>query len=882
MKKRFNWIIFIIILIFFSLLTQKVFSYEETYLSNNHTLKISPDLLLNKDYGLYFSMSDLEVLSKNKVIGYSAKESSEQSCTKPIKSSINSQVSKDIYFIKSVKSPPNMINQKELKSEKIFEILNEDSNFYKTYQYAKELGFNKLNSSMETVYDNGASATISLLYNNKNKSEGGVYLVRYMLSNKTESFLIKVENNNISNTTYITFFDEDWGLTIDFFNKSKVKEWGHHSCSVGDCFLNAINYFASTTPGSICLFLCDPVCTSFYNPWTCSPCIGCLVGIFGGAIYMCNNDPCSWYPCLQDCTDLNYYGSWGYFCLNSVDRYKHRWYNAFGCEHNDPGESGSCIIDSFNSGWVDETFVESCAYGCNSATNNCNGEITCYGNATCGSDGWIGSPSCNGNDVWQTWRDYTCYNPGTQNSYCDNEETYILKQECVSGECENGECVASENCEDPNYPWWCNNDCWHCNGGDDQFSICCPNTGDPDWCCNDGGPYCDTSTGECDVCGGEYPFECNGECWSCPQGGELCCPESGDPEWCCYDEIGVVCMSDGNCCLPENETCNNQDDNCDGIIDNFNEGCGLGACGGGVRTCTGGSWSSCSTNNLVSNEVCNNIDDDCDGYIDEDLIQECGTNIGECVTGTQTCSAGMWGECDGANYIAPTNETCNGLDDNCNGVIDEANVCGDYPNATIIDPENYYVSYISQNVTFNCSFADDHNLSNITLYHSLSGNMSANETKNITGTSGSITWTINNIPDDTSFIWNCLIYDNDSHWSWSKEGPYNINISITEPPTNPTILYPNGGEIIEEYSTINWTQSIDPEGNYIIYFLQYSDNSGLNWYNLISNYGYENKLDDGSIIKEVNFSGNENQTIHLRIPKKAIVTSAKLDLTGLY
>jgi len=70
-------------------------------------------------------------------------------------------------------------------------------------------------------------------------------------------------------------------------------------------------------------------------------------------------------------------------------------------------------------------------------------------------------------------------------------------------------------------------------------------------------------------------------------------------------------------------------------------------------------------------ETCNNQDDNCNGQTDENLARQCGTtNVGECKYGTQTCSAGNWGSCQG--NIEPTTEICDGKDNNCNNQIDEA------------------------------------------------------------------------------------------------------------------------------------------------------------------------------------------------------------------
>jgi len=81
----------------------------------------------------------------------------------------------------------------------------------------------------------------------------------------------------------------------------------------------------------------------------------------------------------------------------------------------------------------------------------------------------------------------------------------------------------------------------------------------------------------------------------------------------------------------------------------------------------------CSDACRPSAEVCNGLDDDCDGAIDEDLVRTCGTDVGECVAGTETCSRGSWDACVGAT--GPTLDVCDGLDNDCNGVNDDERIC---------------------------------------------------------------------------------------------------------------------------------------------------------------------------------------------------------------
>jgi hypothetical protein len=71
-------------------------------------------------------------------------------------------------------------------------------------------------------------------------------------------------------------------------------------------------------------------------------------------------------------------------------------------------------------------------------------EPECYQNSDCGTDGWIGTDSCNGDDVWNTWRTFTCSNPGTSSSSCSSSDNAQLKETCQYG-CSSGACLPPNN-----------------------------------------------------------------------------------------------------------------------------------------------------------------------------------------------------------------------------------------------------------------------------------------------------------------------------------------------------------------------------------------------------------------------------------------------------
>ncbi|MHA2211712.1 MAG: right-handed parallel beta-helix repeat-containing protein, partial [Candidatus Thorarchaeota archaeon] len=50
----------------------------------------------------------------------------------------------------------------------------------------------------------------------------------------------------------------------------------------------------------------------------------------------------------------------------------------------------------------------------------------------------------------------------------------------------------------------------------------------------------------------------------------------------------------------------------------------------------------------------------------------------------------------------------------------------------------------------------------------------------------------------------------------------------------PTVLYPNGGEILNDSATILWVDSTDPWGHDVTYSLYYSSNGGSNWIEIVT------------------------------------------------
>ncbi len=124
---------------------------------------------------------------------------------------------------------------------------------------------------------------------------------------------------------------------------------------------------------------------------------------------------------------------------------------------------------------------------------------------------------------------------------------------------------------------------------------------------------------------------------------------------------------------PAPETCNGLDDDCnaqpdDGIAD-IVTGTDSGVCQTEIQSCVGGSFQVTQTGIGPSQETCNGLDDDCNDVPDDgidDIVT--GTDVGACRTGIQSCIGGSFQVTQVG--IPPAQETCNGIDEDCDGTPD--------------------------------------------------------------------------------------------------------------------------------------------------------------------------------------------------------------------
>jgi hypothetical protein len=192
----------------------------------------------------------------------------------------------------------------------------------------------------------------------------------------------------------------------------------------------------------------------------------------------------------------------------------------------------------------------------------------------------------------------------------------------------------------------------------------------PDACVPTGVELCDGFDNDCNGEADDFPTDIGGAC--------------GDPDPPCTEGV-YVCNAGVRECTgvePTAEVCDDEDNNCNGVVDDGNPGgggsCGTneGECVAGINQCIAGSVQCIGAsgtpedpappNDPETDADCDGRDNDCDGTIDDGIVLgTCGiTDEGECELGSLQCIGGG-PVCTGA--VGPVFELCDDLDQDCDG-----------------------------------------------------------------------------------------------------------------------------------------------------------------------------------------------------------------------
>lgn len=140
-------------------------------------------------------------------------------------------------------------------------------------------------------------------------------------------------------------------------------------------------------------------------------------------------------PGTGQCSNNNQCGTDGFietpFC-SSTDVFQK--YRTWTC--NNPGMANSTCTFS-----DDNRLKQDCPQNSACLPGGVCGNSRCTVDSDCGSNGYVHGLTCQNNNVFQTYRTWTCFNPGTANASCNANDTPRFQTACPSTQtCTNGSC----------------------------------------------------------------------------------------------------------------------------------------------------------------------------------------------------------------------------------------------------------------------------------------------------------------------------------------------------------------------------------------------------------------------------------------------------------
>ena len=200
-----------------------------------------------------------------------------------------------------------------------------------------------------------------------------------------------------------------------------------------------------------------------------------------------------------------------------------------------------------------------------------------------------------------------------------------------------------------------------------------------------GGACYDTDGGDatCDLCDDDGDGQLSEDYVIDDACGEGVCQDNNTPS-SCDDGVETLCQP-GEPLADTDTTCDNIDDDCDGVVDDDyvpDDTCGIGWCqvNNTPSSCDAGEESPCEPGQPLADDdtTCDGVDDDCDGVDDENYVPDDSCGTGWCLVNNtpSSCMEGVEIPCD-PGPPAPADTSCNNVDDDCDGLTDDDYIAND-------------------------------------------------------------------------------------------------------------------------------------------------------------------------------------------------------------